>query len=256
MSKKRAQTGGGRYVQLHHFMLDSAAWRALTPAARAVYVEIARRYNGANNGRLALSVREAACACNINKDTVGRAVRELTNAGFIEETRHGGLSRKTRVASEWRLTAFTCDLTGSLKTWAFLKRGKDLRFSPVPNEGRECPKRRDSLSETRGQSPDECPKRGDRFAALETSPVQNEGTHIVYQYRAPVMAPPLAPPDVDPHPTADAEPRPSSSPRRPGPTPPRGACLSFASCSGLRRSERWIAQGGEERTMMNCRQLN
>jgi hypothetical protein len=34
-----------------------------------------------------------------------RAFKELIALGFIEETRHGSLNRKTRVASEWRLTA-------------------------------------------------------------------------------------------------------------------------------------------------------
>ena len=122
MAKKRRESEG-RYVQLHHYMLDSPAYRGLTTQARAVYVEIAKRYNGLNNGRIALSVRDAAGACNIARDTATRAFRELIDAGFIEETRHGGLSRKTRIASEWRLTAYKCDLTGSFKSCLFLRRG-------------------------------------------------------------------------------------------------------------------------------------
>jgi DNA-binding transcriptional regulator YhcF (GntR family) len=122
MGRKRRDSEG-RYVQLHHYMLDSPAYRGLTTQARAVYVEIAKRYNGVNNGRIALSVRDAEAACNIARNTASRAFRELIDAGFIEETRHGGLSRKTRIASEWRLTAYKCDLTGSLKSCLFLRRG-------------------------------------------------------------------------------------------------------------------------------------
>ena len=58
-----------------------------------------------------------------------RALHELVDLGFIEETRHGGLNRKTRIASEWRLTAFKCDLTGALKTCAFMQRGEAAQAS-------------------------------------------------------------------------------------------------------------------------------
>jgi hypothetical protein len=52
----------------------------------------------------------------------------LVDLGFIEETRHGSsLSGKTRLASEWRLTAFKCDLTGALKTCLFMQRGAQAR---------------------------------------------------------------------------------------------------------------------------------
>jgi DNA-binding transcriptional regulator YhcF (GntR family) len=59
-----------------------------------------------------LSVRDAASECNLAINTAMRALREMVDLGFIEETRHGGLSKKTRIASEWRLTVFKCDLTG------------------------------------------------------------------------------------------------------------------------------------------------
>lgn len=58
------------------------------------------------------SVRDAASECNLAINTAMRALREMVDLGFIEETRHGGLSKKTRIASEWRLTVFKCDLTG------------------------------------------------------------------------------------------------------------------------------------------------
>ena len=71
-SKGRSK-GGGQFVMLTHFMLNSPAWGELTPAARAVYVELSRRYNGRNNGWLALSARDAADRCRVNKDTATRA---------------------------------------------------------------------------------------------------------------------------------------------------------------------------------------
>ena len=127
MSKKTEKHD--RYFQLHHYMLNTDAWKALSAASRAVYIAVGSRYNGSNNGRLSCSVRDAASECNMAINTANRAFKELIALGFIEETRHGSLSRKTRVASEWRLTAFGCDLTGSLKTCAFMQRGSQARAS-------------------------------------------------------------------------------------------------------------------------------
>ena len=121
-----------RYIQLHHFLLTSEAWKLSTVYARAIYVQLASRYNGANNGKIAYSVRDGAKECGVSKNTVTRALGELVELGFVEETRHGDLSGKTRVASEWRLTAFKCDLTGALKTCAFLHRGAQARALRQP----------------------------------------------------------------------------------------------------------------------------
>jgi hypothetical protein len=163
MAKNRLDERKDRYFQLHHYMMKTDAWKALSAAARAVYLQIGFRYDGSNNGKIAYSVRDAATECLLAKETAGRVFKELVDLGFIEETRHGSLSRKTRIASEWRLTAFKCDLTGALKTCLFMQRGvqaRDLRQSrsrpqasrverislsqttptPVLNDGRECPK--------------------------------------------------------------------------------------------------------------------
>jgi hypothetical protein len=196
MAKKQLDGRKDRYFQLHHYMLKTDAWRALSPFARAIYIQIGFRYDGANNGGIAYSVRDAATECDMNKDTAGRAFKELAARGFIEETRHGGLSRKTRVASEWRLTAFKCDHTGALKTCAFMHRGgpefsnytpiKGGRLPgktyplPVRNKRRECPKIGDSLSETKHPEISDCPKIGDTQADFGPSPVRKQGTHIIY----------------------------------------------------------------------------
>jgi hypothetical protein len=49
-----------RYVKLRYWLLNSQAWNSLSGNARALYVELAQRYNGSNNGRIPYSVREAA----------------------------------------------------------------------------------------------------------------------------------------------------------------------------------------------------
>lgn len=125
-NRKGRSKSGPPFVRLPWFLLDCEAWRALTPAARAVYLEVARRYNGSNNGFLGLSVREAAERCRINKDTASRALEALRVAGFIECITPGGFSRKDRHASEWRLTIERCDRSGNGPTKAF------MRWRPIP----------------------------------------------------------------------------------------------------------------------------
>ena len=100
-------------------MTGTPAWHSLKPAERAVYLEVARVYNGCNNGSLALSVRDAADRCNINKDTAGRALRVLEERGFIECVTPGGFSRKTPHATEWRLTEWPCDRSHAPATKAY-----------------------------------------------------------------------------------------------------------------------------------------
>jgi len=171
MAKKQDKERNDRYFQLHHYMLKTDAWKALSAAAARVYIQIGSRYNGANNGRLAFSVRDAAAECNLAINTAMRALHELVDLGFVEETRHGGLSKKTRIASEWRLTAFKCDLTGSLKTCAFMQRG-DIARAYRANYSRP------GLSQTRSAS---VSKEITDAPPLGPSPVSNEVTHIVYQ---------------------------------------------------------------------------
>jgi hypothetical protein len=113
-----------RYVKLHHWLLESPAWEQLTTPAVAIYVELSRRYNGSNNGRIALSVRDAAARCKIAQNTASRALRELQNLGFIVSTRVGGFARHTRLASEWSLTQHYCDLTKSPASKLFMSRGR------------------------------------------------------------------------------------------------------------------------------------
>ena len=113
--------GEARHVRLHHWLLNSPAYLSLSPAARAVHVEIFRLYNGANNGRLALSVRVAASRCRIARNTASRALAELQDRGFIECVTPGAFSLKSRHAAEWRLTHHKCDASGQLPSSPFMR---------------------------------------------------------------------------------------------------------------------------------------
>jgi hypothetical protein len=83
-----------RYVKLRHWLLNSQAWNSLSGNARALYVELAQRYNGSNNGRIPYSVREAVRALHVSKATVSRLFMELEDHGFVIRTKRGAFSLK------------------------------------------------------------------------------------------------------------------------------------------------------------------
>jgi hypothetical protein len=89
-------------------MLVSNAYRALTPNARSLLVELIMLYNGDNNGSLYLSVRDATHRIGLSDVTAGtRAFDELLQLGFIELAQDAHFRVKAAEHSRarcWRLT--------------------------------------------------------------------------------------------------------------------------------------------------------
>jgi len=131
MSKRHLRKRRGRstspFVMLHWHLLDSQGWHQLSPHARLAYLELARLYNGGNNGRISLSARRLGACMPCDKATASRALRELDDAGFIETMRVGTFTRKDHLASEYRLCIYTCDVTDDLPN----RRWNGLRWSPA-----------------------------------------------------------------------------------------------------------------------------
>ena len=91
--------GDSRHVRLYHWFTRSPAWRTLTPASRALYVELAQRFNGSNNGEISLSVRAAARHLHIAKDTATKSFHELEAKGFIRRHVCGSFDWKRKHAT-------------------------------------------------------------------------------------------------------------------------------------------------------------
>ena len=216
---KPAKGQKDHYFQVHYYMTKSEAWLALSAAARAVYIQLGSRYNGENNGSIALSSRDAAEECQLARNTAMRALKELVSLGFIEETRHGGVRRKTRLASEWRLTAFYCNLTKTPKSCLFMQRRAEARDNRQTysrsqtgsndglNDGVPWLKRCSRVAQKRyhpgSNDVPSPPPSGSNDVPVEAvfggSPGSNEGPHLVYHVvgrseRPPDTAPPT--PDV------------------------------------------------------------
>lgn len=101
-SKNGKRSEEGQYVPMPYAILKSPAWRSLSGAAVKVFLELHTRFNGGNNGRLHLSMNEAAEALGIGKATAQRAFTDLEAKGFIVLEEPGNWYH--RKAHEWRLT--------------------------------------------------------------------------------------------------------------------------------------------------------
>jgi hypothetical protein len=81
---------------------------------------------------------QAADALHIGKSTAARALLVLQERGFIVQVKGGTFHRKSRHSTEWRLTEFGCDVTGSLATKNFT-RWQPKTQNPVPPQDRTVP---------------------------------------------------------------------------------------------------------------------
>ena len=106
MSRRRSPKGKrsdeGQYVLMPYAMIKSSAWRALSGPAVKLWLELHTRFNGGNNGKVFLSMNEAAEILGLGKATVQRAFEDLQDKGFLVLEREGDWYH--RRAHEWRLT--------------------------------------------------------------------------------------------------------------------------------------------------------
>ena len=103
MARNGKRSLEGQYIPLPYAQLKSDAWRSLSGAAVKLWLELHTRYNGGNNGKLHLSMNEAAQILGLGKATVQRAYDELVAKGFLVLEQPGHWY--SRRAHDWRLTS-------------------------------------------------------------------------------------------------------------------------------------------------------
>lgn len=92
------------HVRLYRHELDCAAYRDLSPDARALLVEFRALFKGTEN-RVYMSAREMVRRLGVGSHTRARKARdELVSHGFIRVLQAGTFKRKVRHASEFALT--------------------------------------------------------------------------------------------------------------------------------------------------------
>ncbi|MFK7877988.1 MAG: hypothetical protein AB8B71_19815 [Paracoccaceae bacterium] len=141
---KANKRGAGRHVQLPEYLQASEAWASLKPGPRALYVELKRRFNGVNNGRIILSYRDAALAINVSRNTVGSYFAELEKRGLIAMTRApflgpSGIGQASLWALQEMPTADGKPATRGFQNWSEKKK-------PHPKTVHARPKKRDGKS--------------------------------------------------------------------------------------------------------------
>lgn len=149
-SNKTGRTRGsmGRFISLPLYMLQSAAWRSLSPVERCCYLEIIQRYNGSNNGRLAMSARSLALAIGVNRATSSRALQSLIAVGLIEVVQSSAFSCKVKRAAEYRVTIHRCDVTGDLPSKTFMRWQPENQNTAAPQSNAGCTTEPQSLIAT------------------------------------------------------------------------------------------------------------
>lgn len=121
----KGRNNTSRFARLDYRILNSNAYRSLSPNDRSLLVELLMLFNGENNGSLYLSVRDAAARMGLADLTAASAsFTNLQDLGFIQLTMpsefRSGSSNRSK-ARCWRLTW----LQGpgrKLPSWDFLER--------------------------------------------------------------------------------------------------------------------------------------
>lgn len=104
-----------RFIKLDHWITRSDAWKSLSCQQVRIVLLLLERYNGRNNGQLALSIRQAASDGNMAKGTAQAALKRLVEVGFIKVCYKGSFDQKIMgenggwYASEYALTFLAID---------------------------------------------------------------------------------------------------------------------------------------------------
>lgn len=91
---KRNEQRFEHFTKLTRNMMETDAWRELSICAQALYPWIKLEWHGPNNnnnGKIRLSVRQAASRLGVSINTAARAFHDLQAKGFIVITEHAHL---------------------------------------------------------------------------------------------------------------------------------------------------------------------
>jgi hypothetical protein len=129
----RAGAKDAAHVRLHHWWMESEAYRDLKPVSRCLLHELMRLAGRDKNGRVSLGRRRAAPLLRVNPDTVTSAYEELVEHGFIQLSREEEWQQgKER---EWRVTILPCNGHEPTHDWQQWQPGQPVRKPPRRRPG-------------------------------------------------------------------------------------------------------------------------
>ena len=110
LTRKKAKGRGGSppFFQLYHKLLDSPRYINLSHTAKSLLIDIARQYNGHNNGDLCVTLTVMEKRGWTSNSTMRRALNALLEAELILLTRQGSINKCSLYALSW-LAIDECD---------------------------------------------------------------------------------------------------------------------------------------------------
>lgn len=188
MAKRGARTNrtgrieaADKFVALRAGLRQSAAWRSLSATARCVLIEMMAGVHETNNGTVPRSVRFLADVTGFSRGAVERALADLQERGFIVRTEGGHLGSDGRgKPSLWRVTEIGT-ATDRRPTKEYMDWRPPEKQKPVPVEGTQCPRRRDTSAKSVPVEGTGCPTRRDTSGDSGPQSVPVGGTNLIYQ---------------------------------------------------------------------------
>jgi DNA-binding PadR family transcriptional regulator len=77
--------------------MESAAWTSLTPSAVYVYIRLKMQFNYQKGGEGRLILPYSSLTWKFSRGTISKALKELTEFGFIKKVEAGGLQKNPNV---------------------------------------------------------------------------------------------------------------------------------------------------------------
>jgi hypothetical protein len=100
--RHKGRRESGTFTAIPHAVQDCANWRQCSGTGIKLLLDLARQYNGRNNGDLSAALSLLRPFGWNSPDTVGNALRELRHYGFLLLTRQGGLHGPSLYALTWQ----------------------------------------------------------------------------------------------------------------------------------------------------------
>jgi hypothetical protein len=179
----RSGTNNTRRILIEHRLLKSAAYRSVPSAAKVVLMELMRRENGSNNGRIKYGA-DFGPYIGLSADVTKRALRQIQDSGFIVMT--AAANKRAGVPRKWRLTTVKAD--GKAATMDFLnwqpKNGTPVSLVPLnsPDGLAGAPKHAPVASlDNHSETPDETQNRQVSRGSRGNSPARtglSEGAEV------------------------------------------------------------------------------
>ena len=115
----------GQFVAIPYSMIEHQSYKALSPDAKCVLVEMHLGFHGHNNGRVGFSIRQAAECLHSGKGRATRAMNELQERRFIICHAQSSFNMKTKKSREWEITSREMPNGPPSHAWKKLKHGSN-----------------------------------------------------------------------------------------------------------------------------------